>query len=105
LLFLIFWTGGAAFAAQPLSEPKALPAPTPSSDAPVLSVGQPSHPFPPPAPAVVDPRSGAWQQHRGFPEDHPGLEAEEGVVIGAGRKQGPLERIYRFFHPYCPCGR
>jgi hypothetical protein len=101
LLVLIFWTGAAACAAQPVPEPKPLPAPTSSGDAPVLRA-QPSNPFPPPAPAVVDPRSGAWQQHRGFPIEHAGSEAEEAPAIGAGRKRGLLESIYRFFKPYCP---
>jgi hypothetical protein len=60
------------------------------------------NPYPLPAPAVVDPRSGAWEQHRGFLGCAPPVPVEEGVVIGVGRKQSVLERVYRLFRPLCP---
>jgi hypothetical protein len=108
LVLLCLLTGVGTSAAQysPNSEPDpVLPQPRITEPAPAA----PSAPIlpglvslPAPAPAVVDPRSGAWRQHRGLLVEHECSAAEDSVTIGAGRKRGVLEIVYRFFHPYCP---
>ena len=103
-LWLWSLLAGAACAGQPADNPGTvtpLPDPRTVQSGPSESIPLRNRALPPPAPAVVDPRSGAWRQHRGYPEEAGSPVLEEGVAIGVGRKLGVWER----FHPRCPCKR
>ena len=60
-----------------------------------VPIRYPLNPFPPPAPPVVDPRTGAWQQVWGG--------ASEGVPLGPGRKPGLLGRLLHVGRKHGPC--
>jgi hypothetical protein len=104
-LFWSLWTAAAVCAAQPSADAGPvldLPAPSLVAPSPVDPSFRAMPTLPPPAPAFVDPRSGAWQQRRTPPWEGTYPVDDEGVVIGAGRYRGLLERIYRHYRPYCP---
>jgi hypothetical protein len=64
------------------------------SSAPVLF---PQIPFPPPAPPVVDPRSGAWEQHRSLGVC--GYDCPPAFVcVGRRRNPEPLRRLCECLH-------
>jgi hypothetical protein len=85
---------------RPLAAPPALGKEAGQKELAPTPVLFPASPFPPPAPLVLDPRTGAWQQARGAAQED-GLASpallQGTCCIGPGRRRNLLEKILNHF--------